>query len=454
MIASLAIYLVTLLCYLPGLIFACHRRRMLRFPVTTFTFLGLFIFNVVGSVFVIIPELTGRADFYRTEYFLLLCAQAGLFYLVAFPYVAIARTNDRPVEIKPGADRCFLTILIALIVSIVALYLVRVGTPPLIAIIKGGLSLPDIIRLRTNTIYGLPEFWLYNLGFTTIPLMAAIFALAMRATSPKSLPRARWIILACLCVNLLPGGKGNVLDFCTSLLVAYFLITGWCGREDRHAPLPGIALSPERSTHLKFSYKKTAFYLAAAFLPVLLMYKIYLGPMVEFGDLLSQVVFRIVGVYSESMAAAVVYVEQNGTLGGASLPTIRGLLSHDRMHLDSEMHIFMFGAAGSVTLSGPAEGFINFGWIGFAVMSVLTFGAMIVVEEVLKNMRRTILSITLLAFYSALATKAAQISLFAVFVSLTYVSLAMLLCVVRKSIGLLANTGRAVDGCERLPVSP
>lgn len=444
MIATIALYLGIVLVYVPGLVFVANQRRLLRFPVTSFTFLGLFVFNVAGSIFVAAPELTGRDDYVRNPYLLLLVTQGLLFYAIAIPYVCFSKTPSRPLEINSRVDRGLLCVLMAMIGAIIAMYTMKVGAPPLFAIMQGGLHLPDIIRIRTQTIYGLPEFWLYNLGFTTIPLIAAIYTLAMRAYNPNALPRAKWIILVCLCVNALPGGKGNVLDFCTALLVAYFLLSGYSSRrapQQLHVEAPPTART---DGGLKFSYSRMFLFLAAAFLPVLVMYKIYLGPEIGFGELVSQVVYRIVGVYSEAIAAAVVYVEQRGPLGGITFPTVRGLLTHERILLDAEMHMFMFGAPGSVTLSGPAEGYLNFGWIGFLMMGVATFVSMIIVEEVLKNLRRTILSITLLAFYATLATKAAQISLFAVFVSLTYVALVGLLIVIRKFLVVWQEYGRTV----------
>eukprot|EP00913_Durusdinium_trenchii_P023347 g21925.t1 len=444
MIATVALYLCIVLVYVPGLIYIANRNRLLRFPITSFTFLGLFVFNVAGSIFVTIPELTGRDDYARTQYNLLLVAQGLLFYLIAIPYVCFAKTPVRRFDVNPRVDRGLLFILMALIAAIITLYSVNVGAPPLFAIMQGGLNLPDIIRIRTNTIYGLPEFWLYNLGFTTIPLITAIYALAMRAFCPDALPCAKWIILACLCVNALPGGKGNVLDFCTALLIAYFLLSGYSHCKGSAAISGMLPRSATSVSKLKFSYSRMLLFLGAAFLPVLVMYKIYLGPTVGFGELLAQVVYRIVGVYSESIAAAVVYVEQRGALGGITLPTIRGLLTHDRILLDAEMHMYMFGAPGSVTLSGPAEGYLNFGWMGFFGMGIATFVSMIIVEEVLKNIRWNVLSISLLAFYSTLATKAAQISLFAVFVSLTYVSLVVLLFAIRKCLVIWQEYGQTI----------
>ncbi|GAB4140940.1 MAG: hypothetical protein Tsb009_10490 [Planctomycetaceae bacterium] len=450
MLANLAIYFGLILAYFPGLIFIGHRRRLLQFPVTSFTFLGLFVFNVVGSIFVIVPEFSRRDDYYRDEYAWLLVVQAVIFYFVVFPYAMFSKRKPREIEINPQVDRAFFAYLLGVIAGIIALYFVRVGYPPLLVILQGDLNLQDIIKIRTETVYGLPEFWLYNLGFTTIPLMASLYVLAVRAHSPGTLPRACWVIPICLCINALPGGKGNILDFCTALLIGYFLLSGWGNQQQEMSRLRNSHLRMSSEKPLTFSYAKTFFFLIAAFIPVLYMYKIYLGPMIEFGDLFSQLVYRIVGVYSESIAATVVYVEQRGLLGGATLPTVRGLFPHDRILLDSEMHMFMFGAPGSVTISGPMEGYLNFGWVGFIVFLLATFGSMIVIEEFVRSLRWTPLTLSILAFYGALATKVSQISLFAIFISLTYATLVLLLILVRKILVVWFEFGRVV----RSPVLP
>ena len=151
-----------------------------------------------------------------------------------------------------------------------------------------------------------------------------------------------------------------------------------------------------------------------------------------------QIVFRIVGVYSEAMAATVSFVEQYGLLEGSTLPTVRGLLPHERLDVGVTMHQFMFGNMGSVTLPAPAEGYINFGWWGFCLLAAASYGSMILVEQTLLRMPRNVLTASLLVFYSIMATKLAQMSLFLTFVSLTYVVAFMLLVLARNvvSVGL------------------
>jgi hypothetical protein len=120
---------------------------------------------------------------------------------------------------------------------------------------------------------------------------------------------------------------------------------------------------------------RTILFLVLAFLPTALTYLIYYSlPGDSIFSAIDQFLFRIVGVYSETMAASVKFVEVNGYLGGATMPNFKGLFPHERFNLESAMHAFL--AAGSEyrsqgTLKGAspvpasAEGYINFGWPGF-----------------------------------------------------------------------------------------
>jgi hypothetical protein len=445
MLTAFGYYLCTLLVYLPGLIFLFNRKRSLQFPITAFTFLGMFVFNALGSILIISPELTGRPNFFSNEYLLMLNLQVLIFYIIAIPYVACTRYCDYRIVSDYSIDNLFLKFLCLIIAGIVGCYIFLIGAPPLVSILADGLNMKEIIKIRTQTFFGHSDIWIYNLGFTTIPMLTAIYALGRKAVFPERILRVRWIILGCLCISALPGGKGSILEFGTALLIAYYLLSGW-SRSKREADSFRNNGLRKKIAPLRFSYKKAFLYLVVAFVPTLLMYRIYFGSLLSFGDILMQLVIRIVGVYSEVMAATVSYVGQHSLLDGSTLPTIRGLLGHERLNVGIEMHQFMFGNMGSVTLSGPAEGYINFGWWGFCLMSVATYGSMILVEQVLTRMHRNVLTVSLLVFYSVLATKNAQLSLFLTFVSLTYVVTFGLMILARNvlAIGFRFRFGLAV----------
>ena len=443
MLIAFGYYLCTLLVYLPGLIFLFNRKRSLQFPITSFTFLGMFVFNALGSIFIILPELTGRLNFFSHQYLLMLNLQVLIFYMIAIPYVACTRhCNDRIVS-DDRIDNVFLKFLFLIIAGIVGCYFILIGAPPLASILVDGLNMDEIIKIRTQTFFGHSDIWLYNLGFTTIPMFTAIYALGRKAASPERFSRVRWIIIGCLCISALPGGKGSILEFGTALLIAYYLMSGWSSSKRTAVSVRNNGLR-KKFIPLRYSYKKSLLYLAVAFVPTLVMYRIYFGSSMNSVDILMQLVIRIVGVYTEVMAATVSYVGQHGLLEGSTLPTIRGLLGHERLNMGIELHQFMFGNMGSVTLPGPAEGYVNFGWWGFCMMSAATYGSMILVEQTLTRMPRNVLTVSLLVFYSVMATKNAQMSLFLTFVSLTYVVAFMLLILTRKVISVGLEFGLTV----------
>lgn len=417
MTGSIVLYLGVLAVYAPGLVLAANRQRILQFPITIFTFLGLFVFNALGSILIFEPDLAERDDYFSYEYVGLLIGQALLYYAVAVPYMALSPLRPLVARPEPVTDRRLVVVLLAASGGIVSLYFATVGPPPLVEILRGGLDWTNIVTHRSDVFYGRDDFWLFNLGFTTLPLVAAIYALALRGTAPRALPSAKLVIIVCTLVCTLPGGKGSVLEACTALIIAYYLLSGWS--------------STKRSWRWQFSLRTSLVYFSVALVPVLAMYQLYFGAEKDFGELFVPLLYRIVGVYSESIAAATAYVEQHGLLGGITFPTIRGLLAHDRKDIGTEMHHFMFGPGGVCTLSGTAEGYINFGWTGFVALALATFASMIAVEWTLKRAPKNLLTVSLIVFYSSLATRVAQASLFATFVSLTYVATFCLLALGR-----------------------
>ena len=443
MLIAFGYYLCTLMVYLPGLIFFFNRKRSLQFPITTFTFLGMFVFNALGSIFIILPELTGRSNFFSMNYLLMLNLQVLIFYVIAIPYVACTRYCENRIVSDFRTDNLFLKFLFLIIAGIVGCYVILVGAPPLVSILTDSLNMDEIIKIRTKSFYGHSDIWFYNLGFMTIPMLTAIYALGSKTAFPERILPVRWIILGCLCISALPGGKGSVLEFGTALLIAYYLLSGWNASKRRAVAFSEHGLRNEFSP-IRFSYKKAFLYLAIAFVPTFVMYYIYFGSLMSTEDILMKLVVRIVGVYSEAMAATVSFVEQHGFLEGSTLPTIRGLLGHERFDVGVAMHYFMYGNQGTTTLPSPVEGYINFGWWGFCLLSAATYGCMILVEQVLTRMPRNVLTLSLLVLYSVLATKNAQISLFLTFVSLTYVVTFGLLILARNVIAIRFRFGLSV----------
>jgi hypothetical protein len=149
-------------------------------------------------------------------------------------------------------------------------------------------------------------------------------------------------------------------------------------------------------------------------MPVAILYKFYYSTVVSGVEIFKSFVYRIVGVYSESMAATVAYTETKGFLEGITFPRFKGFLHTSQpIDLGEVMSQFIFNSEGSAPVSAFAEGYINFGWIGFILITIITFILIILLQETIKSIPQNMLTFSLLVSYCMFATKISQISIFA-----------------------------------------
>lgn len=401
----IVLYLITLAIHLPWLVYAYRTGKLLRYPIISFCFLGIFLVNAVGSILVAYPAWFDREDYYSREFFALLNAQAILFYLITGIYFRLVK-HERPVVMDDPqrADVVFPYVIAFMSLLITLSYFYAVGLPPFLVAVCGKLSGWAFVAYRVANTYGRNEYYLYNLGFSILPLLAAVQALIVYLVRRKH--RAWSVVLVAVCIffTMLPGGKGSVLDIVAALVIGYLLYTaGYTSAGPRpiaHAKL-GIAC------------------LAAA-VPVAIMYILYFG--LSEGGLGVQwhAVYRIFGVNPEAIAATISYTGEHGFLGGRTLPTVWGLFPHDTVNLSEVMHDYLFGPGGGVPLGILAEGYINFGWLGALSLTAIGLLVLVAVEETFKRIPMKPISFSLLVLYTLFATKFSQLSLFATFISLTY----------------------------------
>ncbi len=159
---------------------------------------------------------------------------------------------------------------------------------------------------------------------------------------------------------------------------------------------------------------------------------------------LSAISYRIFVVYSESFALVGPFVEQNGRLEGATLPNMRGILPHKQVRAEAVMHAYAYdpgrarnlGAAiedfpGSLPVSAFAEGYLNFGWIGFVAFGVLCMVSLIVVQEVLHRARSLgLFGYALMSWYAYLALTLSMTTVFATFISIIHTAAALFLAAI------------------------
>jgi oligosaccharide repeat unit polymerase len=419
MIQGITLYVIVMGVYLPGLVYMVRARTLVQYPVVGFTFLGIFLQNAFASIAVIFPELVGRQmyspilgsrGYFSLDYVGMLVVQALLFYAICGTYLRYARPQRRDFAPAPNADRTMLAGLLLIIGFIVIRYVAEVGMPPLVAIVTGTVDAATIIDYRIRSTYGMEDYSMFALGMSTLTLVAASYALFM------GLARGRigvYVIpiVACAVVSGLPGGKGSMLDIAVALIIAYLLFSaGYTTAGARRVPWSRIAM-----------------FGVGAFVPVLLLYRVYAGDRMGMGGILREMLYRMFGVNSESFAATYWYTRTFGFMEGRTLPTLRGLLSHEQINTSEEMHYFMFGPRGGAPISGIAEGYLNFGWIGFVAMAVFGFLVVVAVQAAFNRLPANLFTLSMLVVYTVFATKISQVSLFATFVSLTYIPVFVLL---------------------------
>jgi hypothetical protein len=414
-------YLAVLLAYAPGIYCLLRFKRCARFPIVVFCFLGLFFFNAVGSILVMIrhyPNLEG--SMLSPDYIGILIVQALLFYLISGPYVYIRMRTSQTIRIG-NVDTVFIFACMPFILFIIGLYYIEVGTFLIVELINGNINLDNILAHRQLS-YGLDNFKYYRLGFLVLPSMLAAHVLLVGAAHKK----LKWwhvaILLSCFVHSSLLGEKSGILYIFLVMIIAY-----------------SVRLSFEGKGILEMINTKVALGLLGAFVPTVLSYHIYYSTVGKVFRI-DTLVFRIFGVYSESIALAVRYANKLGFQSGLTLPTIKGLLKHERFDIETALHVYLSALfkdyrvvttelKGNIPVSAITEGYVNFGWTGVLVFACVSFLAVIAVQEILLRTRLGILSYTLMIWYAYLALNISMYSIFYTFFSFihTYVLLGIIL---------------------------
>lgn len=407
---SWLLYAVIVLAYVPGLIAIVKLDHIGRLPIVLFCFLGLFLFNAMGSILVFLQKYSySGIPLMSTEYILMLIGQACLFYLIVGPYVlskgrrAEQHVDDRTLAIHT-ADRWLAVVLIVSIVLILALYYREVKSFLIFDLFSGQLHTHTALPYRMKKSYGLENFFLYRFGFLVFPsLLACLLTFTCLIERRMSIGRAG-LLLFCFLPPLLLAEKAGVLWIVLNVVIGYVFFVCHSGKRVMQA-LNG----------------KVALLVLAASLPTLAITTFYYGPDQQSVWGIVQVLqFRIFGAYAESLAGIVPLVKEHGFFNGSTLPTIHGLLPSERVILANEMHRYLVGRPGVIPVPALGEGYVNFGWAGFVVFAFLSFGAVVVLQEFFLRFRLGLISHTWQIWYAHLAMMLATTGVFATLISLTY----------------------------------
>lgn len=413
-------YIIVLLSYFPGLYYIFKYNEINRLPLVVFCFLGLFLFNALGSILVMYrhyPCLQG--SILTPEYIGILVAQAVIFYLIAGPYVYFRRRLQEDVILRK-TDTAFIFVIAPIIILLLVLYYQEVGTFLVVELISGKMNHSNLLEYRELT-YGLTNFRYYRLGFLVLPSILAAHALLVCSARKRFTPWYLVVIFVCFIPTILLGEKSGILYLILVMIIAY-----------------SVKLSFKGNGLIDMVRLKYLFGIFAAFIPTIIIYQLYYSGLAKKFKI-SNLIYRILGVYSESIALSVKWVDQNGHLSGLTLPTIKGLLKHDRFNIETALHVYLsslFGdfhstttqLQGNIPVSAIGEGYINFGWMGVVLFAGISFISVVFIQEILLRLRLGIISYTLMVWYAYLSLNISMYSIFYTFFSFihTYVFVGVL----------------------------
>lgn len=181
---------------------------------------------------------------------------------------------------------------------------------------------------------------------------------------------------------------------------------------------------------------RTLLVVLLTFVPTAFSYLAYFNlPSDTLRSAFDQFLFRMIGVYSETMAASEPFVDAHGYLGGVTMPNAKGLFPHERFNFEAAMHGCLavgskYRSQAALPSASPfpatAEGYIDFGWPRFVLFSVVAFASVVAVQEILLLLRARFgaAAWALLAWYGYLAFTLMSTTVFATFISLIHTVLA------------------------------
>lgn len=405
--SPLLLYATVLAAYLPGIGVIIARRDALKFPIITFSFLGMFFFNALGSLGVILPEKVYTifidTSAIAEDVALVLILQAVIYYIVVIPYV-LNRHAPLPSICPTSGDFLLLGFGVFAMLALTILYFIEAQTFLVFSAIDGSMSLDNSFELRMQAIYGLANWPIYNIGMVFLPSVISSYALILFKLGKVY----RWLsfstIVVCVAISTLLGSKAGIIMFVISLSITYGVLLG---------------VSGDRVIAILRSGKLALF----TFFCLLILYAGYMKASegeLGLSQLIERVWYRIFIVGPETIAGAISFVRENGELGISVFPSVRGLLSHEQVNLSLIIHEYIAGSPGGATLPFSAEAFLSAKWGGFIAISAFIYLMLIIFQELAFRIKTGVASLAFSAIISYLSVRMMTIGVFATFLNLMY----------------------------------
>lgn len=409
-------YLITLGVYGLGLYRLILRRVPQTCPVLFCWFLGTFLLDGIGVIFVMYPPEFAAGEFYSDEYLLQVNLFALLFYVLIWAY-APRRRRSLGIRLNrvARADRALAAFLLAAIVTIVGVFFLVEGPPTLLKVFDGSLrGGAAIAEHRQRTYYGSPGLPIWSLGLALLPGVLAVMAVLMGVLLNRRAGAVCMLLLVfCLATGALIGGKGS--SAVNVVLPVAMLAVAGAGR------------LPPRSYRRILAVGGSTVLVGAVVTAV--MYSVYL-PGVDSEETVQRGLHRVFVAYAEGHAAAIRRYHVEGAHNGRTLPRY-GLLTHEPIAAGTELYRFVSGGTGAISHSALAIGYGNFGWPGFLLFFVLIGAVLVGVEEILCRLPGNTFTLALLTLCCYFGFRLAYSCIFAVFLSLHKVTVVAALLWIR-----------------------
>lgn len=405
--AGILLYLFVLFAYLPGIVTLFVYRKVWDFPILTFTFLGMFLFNFLGSFNVFNLDIVYSVNFNRAavlrEYALLLCAQVLIYYTVIGYYI-LKRSAPVLTYKVTRFDNFYIGSGLTLILLLVACYFWETGTFLLFGSMNGDLTVDNAYSQRMKFVYGLKNWPIYNIGFTMLPIFISSYSLIRARVNNRNDFFFFFSMFVCFAASLSLGSKGGLFNFVLTLSVAFV-----------------VYLNASKQSVFKIFVNKNLIIFSILMFVLLVVGYFHATPEEITGiQFIERFWYRLMVTYTETIAAAISYAHEVGFLGGTVFPNARGLLPYEYSNLPLLLHEYIASAPGGVNTPFIAEAYLNAGWGSVVLITLLLFIVLIVIQEFMYLLKIGITSLAFSAFYSYIGIQLAILGMTSTLLTFMY----------------------------------
>lgn len=338
--------------------------------------LGIFVFNIIGSISIILDENLFTDRYYYTMLIVsMVCSLYVLFLcLDKKMYAGFAETM--------GDDKhtAFIFISFQWIIAVVIFfhYVKQHGLPPIFELdLHGNMDIYAIRGEKTTNVEG-GIHW-YRLAFGIIPPIVFIYSYLLRLIYTESrYYRLLFYVNTCLCVFFMSCtlGKSQIL---------YLLLYVW------------IAQSMINNNNL--SLRKAFLYIVCGAGSVAIMLRIYLMDRSYIAVLYflpTYIYNRIFVTYTKAHAYLVQMIPYTRDyFYGATFGNPGGLLPYEPVNLSQQLGWWADGTFGNYSMPCFSEGYANYGYIGIAFVLAIMFFQIFIIQKLGRWMPKKVLFLAL-----------------------------------------------------------